>query len=216
MEELWKDWLNKSRTPREVRVHVDSPGVRAELAQHIVNMGQDLWSARRPILLLCIGTDRSIGDSLGPLVGTLLSERGEWPFLVRGTLEAPVHAGNLVEHLDWLRREHPDSTVVALDACLGRMESVGYITVGRGPLRPGAGVGKPLPQVGNLHLTGVVNVGGFMEYFVLQNTRLHTVMHMAKVMADAISDALTTCSSSLPAAATTASGLQIPAPPPGL
>jgi len=26
----------------------------------------------RPIIMICIGTDRSTGDSLGPLVGTLL------------------------------------------------------------------------------------------------------------------------------------------------
>ena len=29
----------------------------------------------RPIVFVCIGTDRSTGDSLGPLVGTLLEEK---------------------------------------------------------------------------------------------------------------------------------------------
>jgi hypothetical protein len=33
-----------------------------------------------------------------------------------------------------------------------------------------------------MHIVGVVNVGGFMEYLVLQNTRLSLVMRMAEVI----------------------------------
>jgi putative sporulation protein YyaC len=44
-------------------------------------------------------------------------------------------------------------------------------------------VNKELPEVGELHITGIVNVAGFMEYFVLQNTRLGLVMKMADVIA---------------------------------
>ena len=41
--------------------------------------------------------------------------------------------------------------------------------------KPGAGVNKDLPPVGDLYITGVVNVGGFMDYLVLQNTRLYLI-----------------------------------------
>ena len=58
-----------------------------------------------------------------------------------------------------------------------------------GPVKPGAGVNKELPAVGDIHITGIVNVSGFMEYFVLQNTRLHLVMKMAKTIANGIHDA---------------------------
>lgn len=79
--------------------------------------------------------------------------------------------------------------MIAIDACLGRFKSVGAITVAKGPVRPGAGVNKQLPPVGDLHITGVVNVSGFMEFFVLQNTRLHLVMNMAKAIANGIDEA---------------------------
>ncbi|MEW6230356.1 MAG: DUF1256 domain-containing protein, partial [Bacillota bacterium] len=36
------------------------------------------------------------------------------------------------------------------------------------------------------HVTGIVNVGGYMEYLVLQNTRLCLVMRMAEVIATAL------------------------------
>lgn len=42
------------------------------------------------ILFLCIGTDRSTGDSLGPLIGYKLKENGMRNARVLGTLEEPV------------------------------------------------------------------------------------------------------------------------------
>ena len=45
---------------------------------------------------------------------------------------------------------------------------------------------KDLPEIGDVHINGIVNVSGFMEYFVLQNTRLHLVMSMANVLAEGL------------------------------
>ncbi len=144
----------------------------------------------REVVVVCIGTDRSTGDSLGPLTGLELVSRGYPPELVFGTLDDPVHAGNLPETIANLNRRKPGALVLAVDACLGNPENVGSISLSDGPLRPGAGVNKTLPQVGELALTGVVNVAGFMEYFVLQNTRLSLVLRMARVIATAILDAV--------------------------
>lgn len=139
------------------------------------------------LAVVCIGTDRSTGDALGPLVGSYL-RRWAPQLQVFGTLEEPVHATNLVETLSRLQQQ-PVSFVLAVDACLGRAENVGYVTLRAGPLRPGSGVRKTLPEVGDAHMVGVVNVGGFMEYLVLQNTRLGVVWPMARVMAAAIAAA---------------------------
>ena len=104
-----------------------------------------------------------------------------------GTLDEPVHAGNLARVMATIDHANPQRhPVLAVDACLGKAGSVGQITVNMGPLRPGAGVAKDLPPVGNVHIAGVVNVGGFMEYLVLQNTRLSTVMRMADAIARGI------------------------------
>ncbi|MGI6575108.1 MAG: spore protease YyaC [bacterium] len=144
----------------------------------------------RPLVVLCIGTDRSTGDSLGPLIGTRLMELRPPMATVLGTLEEPVHAANLQVYLTRIKENPQNPLVLALDACLGRKENIGTITIARGPLKPGAGVKKELPPVGQLHITGIVNVGGFMEYFVLQNTRLSIVHRMAMNIADVIHHSL--------------------------
>lgn len=132
---------------------------------------------------VCVGSDRSTGDSFGPLVGSRLKLLG---YNVVGTLDDPVHGQNLCNRTVSL----PDNNVFAIDACLGRLESIGDLVLNTGPISPGLGVGKVLAEVGNNNLTAVVNAGGFMEYLVLQNTRLSLVMDMVDVTVDAITKSL--------------------------
>lgn len=133
------------------------------------------------ICFTCIGTDRSTGDSLGPLVGYKLKELNIRN--VKGDLNNPVHAKNI----DTIVKITPSNTlVVAIDACLGRMDHVGYITVQSGAIKPGAGVGKEIQPVGDIAITGIVNFGGFMDFMVLQNTRLSVVMKMAEIISRGI------------------------------
>ena len=153
----------------------------------------DNVSPDRRIVVVCVGTDRSTGDSLGPLVGTSLSKYRSPFFDLYGTLEEPVHAMNLDETLIDINKHVRKPFVIGIDACLGQAASVGCIQVGTGPVRPGAGVNKDLPPVGDIHITGIVNVGGFMEYFVLQNTRLHLVMRMADIIAHSLFSSIMKC-----------------------
>lgn len=133
------------------------------------------------IVFVCIGTDRSTGDSLAPFVGTYLKGLGYTN--IYGTLDDPVHALNLKDTVENLPK---DKKVIAIDAALGKESSVGNIDIVNGSIKPGAGVGKDLISVGDYSISGVVNVGGFMEYFVLQNTRLSRVVQMAKDITSAI------------------------------
>lgn len=175
----------------ESRIFFDEQKASQKIAIELVS----LLPARvinRPVVFVCIGTDRSTGDSLGPLIGTLLEEKEVAPFHVYGTLEDPIHAVNLDEKMKEIKAKHLNPIIIGIDACLGRLKSVGAIQVGEGPVKPGAGVKKELPDVGELHITGIVNVSGFMEFFVLQNTRLNLVLKMAKVIANGIHEASST------------------------
>jgi len=145
---------------------------------------------QQPVVVVCVGTDRSTGDCLGPLVGTALERyKSPW-FHLYGTLDEPVHAVNLQETLSSIYALHDRPFVIGIDACLGQSSSVGCIQVASGPLKPGAGVHKELPPVGDIHLTGIVNVGGFMEYFVLQNTRLSLVVRLSEIIASSLHSAI--------------------------
>lgn len=143
-------------------------------------------TAESTITVVCVGTDRSTGDCLGPLVGSSLAKYNNPHFKVFGTLDEPVHAVNLADTLQHIDKHVLNPFIIGIDACLGQTSSVGNIQVASGPVRPGAGVHKQLPPVGDMHITGIVNVGGFMEYFVLQNTRLSLVMKLSDIIASSL------------------------------
>lgn len=170
--------------PRKLKAHINDPEAREDLRVRLSELFREAY--HRPILVLCIGTDRSTGDALGPLIGTQLLRQNIPQLHVWGTLDDPVHATNLEEHIQRIHNVLANPYILAIDACLGRLDSVGCITLAEGPLKPGAGVNKQLPEVGHIHLTGIVNVGGFMEYMVLQNTRLNLVWNMAEAISDLI------------------------------
>lgn len=170
--------------PQKIKAHVDDPSSKVQLETRL----SDLFMSkrRRPAVILCIGTDRSTGDALGPLIGTHLSRLNLPQLHVFGTLDEPVHATNLEENIRSIQQSFVNPYIIAVDACLGRLDSIGCITLADGPLKPGAGVNKQLPEVGEAHMVGIVNVGGFMEYMVLQNTRLNLVWRMSENISSVI------------------------------
>lgn len=181
------DFLSKPlRANTETRIHIDDPHAVFILTNRLTEL-LEASRLKEPPLILCIGTDRSTGDCLGPLTGWHLKKLlFNKQIQVLGTIDHPVHAQNLENTLAEIRDRDNDKPIIAIDACLGHLSHVGTILLENKPLRPGAGVNKILPEVGNISISGIVNVSGFMELQVLQNTRLSTVMKMSQIISNTI------------------------------
>lgn len=155
--------------------------VRDILSKEILSVIKD-----RPIILLCIGTDRSTGDSLGPLVGDKLNFLIRDHIFIYGNLECPIHAKNLCDTVNKIKSTYKNPYIIAVDACLGNVQNVGKIIIENKPVIPGAAMNKKLPPIGDLSITGIVNIAGALEFMVLQNTRLYVVMHLADIISRGI------------------------------
>lgn len=148
-------------------------------------------TGKEKVIYLCIGSDRSTGDSLGPLVGHQLCRRwsdyrNTTDTMIIGTLKEPVHAINLRKTMEIIHRYYRDALVVAVDASVGCEKNVGGITLGIGSIRPGMGVRKRLDEVGDIYITGIVYGGSHPEPEILQSTRLSLVMEMAECICSGI------------------------------
>lgn len=133
---------------------------------------------KREIVIVCIGSDRATGDCLGPLVGHKLTRNG-CVVSVYGTLDSPVHAINLYDTLTKIKEEHDNPFIIAVDASLGNSRHVGYVTLQKGSLKPGIGVEKTLPLVGDICITGIVGSFDSTYGMLLQTIRLHLVMELS-------------------------------------
>lgn len=175
--------LNIAREEESLSLHYQDPLGFSRIEKKVHGLLQEYNpDAAREMVFLCIGTDRATGDCLGPLVGTRLHTFNR-SLHVYGTLDEPAHAANIVDTLERIEHTHRQPLIIAVDACLGSYERVGFINIKKGSLKPGTALKKSLPDVGEFHISGVVNVGGFLEHMVLQNTRLNLVYRMADIIA---------------------------------
>lgn len=141
--------------------------------------------AEETLVLLCVGTDKITGDCLGPLVGTKLMERNCSSPLY-GTLKHPVHAVNLASVLSELRLLYPTSFFLAIDAAVGPVEKIGYVSLSCSPLTPGKGINRTLPPIGNISITGIVGESGQNSEWELPYTRLYLVNKLADYICEGI------------------------------
>ncbi|AVQ46576.1 spore protease YyaC [Clostridium botulinum] len=136
-------------------------------------------------IIICIGTDRCIGDCLGPLVGTILKYKNI-PLKLYGTLDEPIHALNIEETIKNIKNSYPNSSIIGIDACLGDKNNIGQIQVRNFPIQPGKGVGKTLPKVGDYSIVGIVDSNENCDIFTSANTRLSLILNIAKVIAHSV------------------------------
>lgn len=138
--------------------------------------------------IVCIGTDKCIVDSLGPLTGTMLSKEN-LSIDIYGTLDKPVHALNINDYLKTIKKRNYDK-IIAIDACLSNKKGQGVIEVREGAITPGKGIGKMLPEIGNISIIGVVDSAERDFQDLLQDTRLSLIYEMSEVICKGISTAV--------------------------
>lgn len=156
------------------RCYFDQTNADLEIASTL----SEFLSTASPTIV-CVGTDRCSGDSLGPRVGLWLKEDNDIDAKVHGTIHHPVHAENIYETLDVIPST---SEIIAIDAGVGQKSSIGAINVTNSGLNPGSGVDKDLPHIDGVGITGIVNVSGPHAWKVLHCTRLSIVEKIAGVI----------------------------------
>ncbi len=142
-------------------------------------------------VIVCVGSDLAIGDSLGPITGSMLKYKtqGLNAFLY-GTLPAPVTAKEIRYMRGFLKETHKNSPVIAIDAAVGEKGDIGLIKLSDRPLLPGSGANKRLGAVGDISVMGVVAEKSLTNYGLLNTTRLNLVYTMSEIISDAVANLL--------------------------
>jgi putative sporulation protein YyaC len=180
---------NKDRIESSNVMSLQKGTKEAEIQKISNTLKEVLCQTSKEIVFLCVGSDRSTGDALGPLVGTMLKEKNI-PFPVYGTLEQPVHALNIKKVMKDIRKTYEEPFIFGIDACLGDEGKIGSVFIKEGAFIPGNAVNNVLPSVGNYHLKAVVNyLDPFSPVQSLNSTRLYTVKILAEIVTEIITRA---------------------------
>jgi putative sporulation protein YyaC len=160
------------------------------LANYLIECSESIRLKRsidkfNKINVICIGTDLVTGDSLGPRVGSILSQDVYPGISVFGTMSNPIHGTNILELIDEWDKENPDTLTIAIDACLGRSTSLGKIQVYEGGIFPGAGMGRCSRPVGDIAVAAIVTYYGFSiveTHALVNNIPLSFIEQMTSVI----------------------------------
>ena len=145
----------------------------------------------KPPVVVCVGSDLAIGDSLGPITGSMLKFKTQGlPVFLYGTLASPVTAREIKYLRTFLKETHKGSPIIAVDAAVGQAGDVGLIKINDAPLKPGAGANKHLGNLGDISIMGVVAEKSIAHYNLLNGTRLNLVYTMSEIISTSLSDLL--------------------------
>ena len=129
------------------------------------------------LIFLCIGTDRVIGDSFGPLVGYKLKYlfKDEQNIKVIGTLNNIICTHNISKIIKDINNTYPESFLIAIDAALSNKNNIGKIVVSNNSINVGSGLNKSKIYVGDMSIKGIVSrrlSNPKHNFKLLQNTPL--------------------------------------------
>ncbi len=136
-------------------------------------------------IIVCVGSDLVLGDSLGPLVGTLLKKRNVKTYIY-GNLNFPITAKEVEYAKTYIKQMHKNSFIIAIDAAVGEEDDIGLIKVNNKGLKPGLGAGKNLGILGDASIIGIVTTKSNKNYNLFNLTRLNLVYRLAEQIADGI------------------------------
>lgn len=159
--------------------------IECNVKNSINNSIKELNVKKDKPIFICIGSDLVLGDSLGPLVGTMLKNKRISPYIY-GTLNYPITAHEVEYAKKHLKQMHPNCLSIAIDAAVGNVEDIGLIKVLNKGLMPGLGVNKKLSEIGDISIIGVVAEKSLKNYNLFNLTRLNLVYKMAEQIADGI------------------------------
>jgi len=164
--------------------HYSDKGLREEMAGNLANL---LNSVETEPVFLAVGSHRHILDCLGPLTGTMITEKA--PLVtVYGTLDEPLNAKNLHHRMELIKEQHPGSIEIAIDASLGPADDLGMIKLFQGSLQPGKALSQRLEPVGHYYITGIVASQEDKSKLGRSSFgSLTHVYHMARLISDAVS-----------------------------
>jgi len=137
-------------------------------------------------VIVCIGTDAVIGDSLGPVIGSVLKKRLCGKVYIYGTLDCPITAKEINSVANYISLVHPYSPILAIDAAIGKKEEIGLIKIADRGVKPGLGADKILRSVGDISILGIVSYRTDGNYAFMKNTRLSLVYEMADIISEGV------------------------------
>lgn len=155
--------------------------------EYVKNLKNEL-ELDREIVFFCIGTDRVIGDCIGPITGSFLKGKFD-KNKVYGDLDNNLTYENIEEKMDEIYLNFENPYIVAIDAALSNEDNIGKVFIDNNGINFGECLSKNKGHIGDLGIKVVVGKDyndNEMNFKVLQNMSLTRIIKLSKKIFDGI------------------------------
>ena len=157
------------------RYDVYSQFVENDLFNELVN----LLNKQKEIVVLCIGEDKVVSDSLGPMVGSMLKNKNIKTF-VYGDLNHTINSKNLIYAINYINKNHNNAKILIVDSAVG--SELNYIGIKEGAINC-----YSLPDlfVGDFAILGFNVLNGNGKY-KMNCIGLNQIQNQASIISNAV------------------------------
>lgn len=110
------------------------------------------------IVILCIGTNKLIGDTIGPVVGQkltrVLSQNNN--VKIYGNIKKTLNLKNAKQVLEEITCRYPEAFIITIDAALGPKETIETIYINSGKIKIGEALGHNIEYISNVNIKAIV------------------------------------------------------------
>ena len=136
------------------------------------------------IVILCVGTDKLIGDLVGPIAGQKLKRlfKDFEKITVYGDIKETVNITNLNEIISEIIANYDQPFIITIDSALGPREKVETVWVSTGNLNPGSALKKQESCRSNVNFKDVVGENlknTILNFNVLNSIERNVVQRLA-------------------------------------
>lgn len=148
----------------------------------------------KKIVILCVGSNRVIGDSFGPIVGSKLSEKlkNNDNIVILGNMIKPICRKNLKNVINKIN-EIENKYVILIDAAVSEKEYIGNIFVNSNRVCFGKSLGFGLYALGDISIkAGVCNNynDSKRNFYELQNVPKKFINELSEIVSQGIYEVL--------------------------
>ena len=136
------------------------------------------------IVILCVGTDKLIGDLVGPIAGQKLKRlfKDFEKITVYGDIKKTVNTTNLNAIISEIIANYDQPFIITIDSALGPREKIETVWVSTGNMNPGSALKKQESCRSNVNFKAVVGENlqnNILNFNVLNSIERNVVQRLA-------------------------------------
>lgn len=120
--------------------------------------GREVMKKFSNIVILCVGTNKLVGDSVGPIVGQKLTRllNKKENIKIYGNTKKNLNLKNAKQVLEEINRIYSKPFIITIDATLGPKEIIETIIISKGELEIGEALGHSIKYFSNINIKAIV------------------------------------------------------------